>query len=149
MQFENIINESKQIKLKDQEIGKRFSINLILKTKSKYGDNYLLYNKKYNVVMYANAQIKDYVYKMSTNLKSKGDQFYVDEKLGDIKQFKIKNIVVGEDQKVKVDIEIIKNNKNTHTSEKIPLSDDEKVETNIYYKKSKQEQKNQRMKNMC
>ena len=51
MQFENIINESKQVKLKDQEIGKRFSINLILKTKSKYGDNYLLYNKKYNVVM--------------------------------------------------------------------------------------------------
>ena len=139
--FESIINESKQIKLKDQEIGKTFSINLILKTKSKYGDNYLLYNKKYNVVMYANAQIKGYVSKMSTNLKSKGDYFYADEKLSDIIQFKIKNIVVGEDQKVKVDIEIIKNNKNTYTSEKIPLSDDEKVETNIYYKKSKQEQK--------
>ena len=78
---------------------------------------------------------------MSTNLKSKGDYFYADEKLSDIIQFKIKNIVVGEDQKVKVDIEIIKNNKNNYTSEKIPLSDDEKVETNIYYKKSKQEQK--------
>ena len=141
MQFENIINESKQIKLKDQEIGKTFSINLILKTKSKYGDNYLLYNKKYNVVMYANAQIKGYVSKMSTNLKSKGDYFYADEKLSDIIQFKIKNIDVGDDQKVKVDIEIIKNNKNTYTSEKIPLSDDEKVETNIYYKKSKKEQK--------
>jgi len=141
MQFENIINESKQIKLKDQEIGKRFSINLILKTKSKYGDNFLLYNKKYNVVMYANAQIKGYVSKMSTNLKSKGDYFYVDEKLSDIIQFKIKNIDVGDDQKVKVDIEIIKNNKNTYTSEKIPLSDDEKVETNIYCKTSKKEQK--------
>ena len=126
MQFENIINESKQIKLKDQEIGKRFSINLILKTRSKYGDNYLLYNKKYNVVMYANAQIKGYVSKMSTNLKSKGDYFYADEKLSDIVQFKIKNIDVGDDQKVKVDIEIIKNNKKTYTSEKIPLSDDEK-----------------------
>ena len=134
MQFENIINESKQIKLKNQEIGKTFSINLILKTKSKYGDNYLPYNKKYNVVMYVNAQIKGNVSKMSTNLKSKGDYFYTDEKLSDIIQFKIKNIVVGEDQKVKVDIEIIKNNKNTYTSEKIPLSDDEKVETNIYCK---------------
>ena len=118
MQFENIINESRQIKLKDQEIGKRFSINLILKTKSKYGDNYLLYNEKYNVVMYANAQIKGYVSKMSTNLKSKGDYFYADEKLSDIIQFKIKNIDVGDDQKVKVNIEIIKNNRNTYTSEK-------------------------------
>ena len=99
MQFEYIINESKQIKLKDQEIGKTFSINLILKTKSKYVDNYLLYNKKYNVVMFANAQIKGYAYKMSTNLKSKGDYYYVDEKLSDIIQFKIKNIVVGEYQK--------------------------------------------------
>ena len=149
MQFENIINESKQIKLKDQEIGKRFSINLILKTKSKYGDNFLLYNKKYNVVMYANAQIKGYVSKMSTNLKSKGDYFYADEKLSDIIQFKIKNIVVGEDQKIKVDIEIIKNNRNTYTSEKIPLSDDEKVETNIYCKTSKKEKKRQIMINMC
>ena len=55
--------------------------------------------------------------------------------------YKIKNIVVDEDQITKVDIEIIKNNRNNYTSEKIPLSDDEKVETNIYYKKSKQEQK--------
>ena len=101
MQFESIINESKQIKLKYQEIGKTFSINLILKTKSKYGDNYLLYNKKYNVVMYANAQIKGYVSKMSTNLKSKGDYYYVDENLSDVIQFKIKNIVVDEDQKNK------------------------------------------------
>jgi len=139
--FESIINDSKQIKLKDQEIGKRFSINLILKTRSKYGENYLLYNKKYNVVMYANAQIKGYVSKMSTNLKSKGDYYYVDEKLSDIIQFKIKNIVVDEDQKTKVDIEIIKNNRNNYTSEKIPLSDDEKVETNIYCKKPNKEQK--------
>ena len=86
---------------------------------------------------------------MSTNLKSKGDYFYADEKLSDIIQFKIKNIDVGDDQKVKVDIEIIKNNKNTYTSEKIPLSDDEKVETNIYCKKPKKEQKIQRMINMC
>ena len=148
MQFENIITESKQIKLKDQEIGKTFSINLILKTKSKYVDNYLLYNKKYNVVMYANAQIKGYVSKMSTNLKSKGDYYYADEKLSDIIQFKIKNIVVDEDQKTKVDIEIIKNNRNTYTSEKIPLSNDEKVETNIYCKKSKKEKKRQRMINV-
>ena len=42
---------------------------------------------------------------------------------------------------MKVDIEIIKNNKNTYTSEKIPLSDDEKVETNIYCKKSNKEKK--------
>ena len=89
--------------------------------------------------MFANAQIKGYAYKMSTNLKSKGDYYYVDEKLSDIIQFKIKNIDVGDDQKVKVDIKIIKNNKNTYTSEKIPLSDDEKAETNIYYKKSKKE----------
>ena len=99
MQFENIINESKQIKLKYQEIGKRFSINLIPKTNSKHGDNNLLYNKKYNVVVYANAQIKGYISKMSTNLKSKGDYFYVDEKLSDIIQFKIKNIDVGDDKK--------------------------------------------------
>ena len=77
--FESIINDSKQIKLKDQEIGKRFSINIILKTRSKYGENYFLYNKKYNVVMYANAQIKGYLSKMSTNLKSNGDCFYADE----------------------------------------------------------------------
>ena len=50
---------------------------------------------------------------------------------------------------MKVDIEIIKNNKNTYTSEKIPLSDDEKVETNIYCKTSKKEKKRQIIINMC
>ena len=45
--------------------------------------------------MYANAQIKGYVSKMSTNLKSNGDYFYADEKLSDIIQFKIKILMSG------------------------------------------------------
>ena len=57
--------------------------------------------------------------------------------------------MVGENQKIKVDIEIIKNNRNNYTSEKIPLSDDEKEEATIYYKKSKKEQKKTKNENMC
>ena len=56
--FDSVINGSGQIKLKDQPIGKIFSVNLLFKTKSRFGDNLLLYNKKYNRVMYGNAQLK-------------------------------------------------------------------------------------------
>ena len=52
-------------------------------------------------------------------------------------QFKIKNITTGSDQKIKFDVEILKNAKSNYNGEKIPLSDNE-VEINKIFITNKQ-----------
>ena len=117
MDFEKIVN-SDIIRLKDQKVNKTLSINFYRSIKTKFGEQYLLYNKKYNKSFFSNKQIYSYLSKIS-NLQQEDGFYYKDEQLSDIVTFKISKI---EDNHVSV---TFINDNSKYKSEILPLSDDE------------------------
>ena len=118
MDFEKLVNHCDIIRLKDQKVNKSLSINFFRSIKTKFGEQYLLYNKKYNKIFFSNKQIFGYISKIS-NLKEKDGFYYKDEQLSDIVTFQIKKI---EDNRVSVSFI---NDNSRYKSEILPLSDNE------------------------
>ena len=92
MDFQNIIKDASLIKLKDQQVNKCLSINFFTAIKTKYGEQYLIYNKKYNVTFYSNSQIYGYLHTFINTLNNKDGYYYKDDQLSDIAKFKIISI---------------------------------------------------------
>ena len=63
MNFVEMYNECNEIKLANQKIGKKLNINIIMKLKTKYGENLLLYDKVHNVIFFGNSLLKAYLSK--------------------------------------------------------------------------------------
>ena len=118
MDFEQIINHCDIIRLKDQKVNKTLSINFFRSIKTKFVEQYLLYNKKYNKIFFSNKQIFGYINKI-TNLKEKDGFYFKDDILSDIVTFQIKKI---EDNRVSVSFI---NDNSRYKSEILPLSDNE------------------------
>ena len=118
----NTFFENSQIKLKDQKIGKKLQINLIMVLKSKFGDNMLCYDKKHNRTFFTNSLLKSYLSKMLSNLKSNSNFYYMDDDLSTILEFQIKSHLMnnGKDQ---VQLEFIK--KRHYNNEVLDLTSDD------------------------
>ena len=118
MDFEKIVN-SDIIRLKDQKLNKKLTINFFRSIKTKQiGEQYLLYNKKYNKSFFSNKQIYSYLSKIS-NLQQEDGFYYKDEQLSDILTFKITKI-----ENNCVSVTFINDN-SKYKSEILPLSDNE------------------------
>ena len=110
-----------EIKLKDQKINKKLQVNIIMNiTTDKYGQTYLLYNKKHNRKFFANAQLKAYLNKID-NLKNINNIYYKDNDLSTILEFKIKSITIDDKGNQKVEIDFMK--KQQYKAESLQLSD--------------------------
>ena len=118
MDFEKLVNHCDIIRLKDQKVNKTISINFFRSIKTKFGEQYLLYNKKYNKIFFSNKQIYSYLSKI-TNLKQKDGFYYKDEELSDIVTFKISKI-----EENHVSVSFINDNVR-YKKQCIELSDDE------------------------
>ena len=92
MNFEDITKNCTEIKLKSQLVNKTLAINCIKPIKTRFNDSYLCYNKKYNKVFYANAQLRGYIKRLIGDLKSNNNFYYKDDELSDILKFKIESI---------------------------------------------------------
>ena len=124
-----------EIKLKDQKVNKKLQVNIIMKiTTDKYGQTYLLYNKKHNRKFFANAQLKAYLNKID-NLKNINNIYYKDDDLSTILEFKIKLITIDKDNNKKVEIDFMK--KHQYESETLELSDSDNFNIqlkNLYHR---------------
>ena len=118
MDFEQIVNHCDIIRLKDQKVTKTLSVNFFRNIKTKFGEQYLLYNKKYNKIFFSNKQIYSYLSKI-TNLKQKDGFYYKNDELSDIVTFQIKQI-----ENNCVSVSFINDN-SRYKSEILPLSDNE------------------------
>ena len=73
-------------------MNKCLSINFFTEIKTKFGSQYLIYNKKYNVTYYSNSQIYAYLHTFINNLLTKDGYYYKDDQLSEIAKFKIISI---------------------------------------------------------
>lgn len=131
--FNNLFT-STEIKLKLQSINKKLTVNAFRVLKSKFGNSYLCYCLKYNRIYYANSQLKAYLAKIQPDLKIEDGYYYKDDELTNIVEFKIKS---KDDVTSQVELEIIKQKKQTKTTDEIlPLSESEKEEPVKVYRKA-------------
>ena len=119
MNFEDITKNCTEIKLKSQLVNKQIAINGIKPIKTRFNDSYLCYNKKYNKVFYANAQLRGYIKKLISDLKSNNNFYYKDD-LSDILTIKIDSI-----ENEKVNLSFINSKKISFQDEVLQLSDNE------------------------
>ena len=120
MDIPTLIKNASLIKLKEQQPNKILSINFFTIVKTKYGEQYMIYNQKYNVVFYSNSQIYGYLHTLINTLNSKDGYYYKDDKLSDIAKFKIVSI-----EENKANLKFL-NKESVYKTYTIPLSDDEK-----------------------
>ena len=93
-------DDASLIRLYDQPINKKISINIIKNLTTKYGQSFMCFNLRYKVKFYANAQIKGYLNKMLDNLEKDGEYYVKSYRLEDILIFQIMDIT--EDNKINV-----------------------------------------------
>ena len=117
MDFPTLIKNASLIKLKEQQPNKILSINFFTIVKTKYGEQYMIYNQKYNVVFYSNSQIYGYLHTLINTLNSKDGYYYKDDQLSDITKFKIVSI-----EENKANLKFL-NKESTYKTYQIPLSD--------------------------
>ena len=126
MNFDKKFENSTMIKLNEQNEGKTFEINLIKLIHTKYGDNLILYNKKYNKTFYSNSLLKAYLSKVMTTLKTENNYYYKDDQLSNILKFKIKSITTDKKGMKQVQLDFIKEHRKQMNYDVIALSDSEK-----------------------
>ena len=114
-------DDASLIRLYDQQLNKKLSINIIKNLKTIYGQSFMCFNLKYKIKFYANAQIKGYLNKMLDNLEKDGEYYVKSYKLEDILIFQIKEIT--EDNKINVNF--IKKDQEKYIKRVLPLSDDD------------------------
>ena len=136
MTFTEIFNECNEIKLTNQKIGKKLNVNIIMKLKTKYGDNLLLYDKIHNVKFFGNSLLKSYLSKCLESLQNKDDFYFKDDLLSAIMTFKIIGVkeINGNNQ---ILLEFIK--KQNNNDEVLDLSDESDNESNASTIKSLEE----------
>ena len=130
----DLIFTTPEIKIKNQKVGKKLIVNAFRVINTRYGESFLCYCDKYKRVFYGNSQLKSYLNKMKTDLKNDNGYYYKDDKLDVIVEFKIKSFKPDNDQ---VELQIIKKEKsNKDNSEILDLSDSEKEETSLGFKRT-------------
>ena len=118
MDFPNLIKNASLIKIKEQQIGKTIAINFFTSVTNKFGTQFLIYNKRHNVVFYSNSQIYGYLNSFINTLKNKDGYYYKDkEELSDIAKFKIVSI-----EENHATLKFL-NKESTYKTYQIPLSD--------------------------
>ena len=79
-----------EIKISNQIVGKRLYVNLIKKINTRFGINYLCYDKKHNCALFGNSLLKAFLNKIICNLTTKDNVYYcMDPKLSLILALKI------------------------------------------------------------
>ena len=124
MDFPNLIKNASLIKIKEQQIGKTIAINFFTIVKTKYGEQYMIYNKKHNVVFYSNSQLYGYLHTFINNLKNKDSYYHKDCELNDIAKFKIVSI-----EENRTTLKFL-NKESTYKTYQIPLSDSDEENNN-------------------
>ena len=99
----DLIFTTSEIKIKNQKVGKKLIVNAFRVINTRYGESFLCYCDKYKRVFYANSQLKSYLNKFKTDLKSDNEYYYKDNDLSNIVEFKIRSFKVDNSNQVELD----------------------------------------------